>query len=374
MSESNDKNAAAWKIAAKRYYKAFKFSEQQIQREREEAAFKVEEARKEMDRAFALKHVAEAGTLAIAKEIREREQAEVQRAAVLLESCNKYATEALREREQEVARLRGLVKFWEETADAFRSERDHAFLAPAVQGTQPMPLVTHSPFTHPSNEKCQACPPESRGQGTTNNSGDPWGVLPRPPAQTEAETHVFVQWAGKPDYQWCMALVPDGPGWQRVCRKLKSDPIHAQTVRPAEKILREMQAVGQEIDAAPVRPAETPETVTAYEDQTHTRRCLEASGMKACICLAQPPTEGAPASEPEARYTRTPDPITGNPTYHLAPDPVAAPACPRCGSTMERDVVSKAAVRGRVCWLCSRCTTDLELAPPAQPSTESEEI
>lgn len=44
--------------------------------------------------------------------------------------------------------------------------------------------------------------------------------------ETHAEPHVaghsFVQWTEKPDYPYCMALVPDGPGWLRICRQLRS--------------------------------------------------------------------------------------------------------------------------------------------------------
>ena len=42
--------------------------------------------------------------------------------------------------------------------------------------------------------------------------------------------HEFKQWAEKPDYIWCMAQVPDGPGYLRICRQIKE----AHIATPAE--------------------------------------------------------------------------------------------------------------------------------------------
>jgi hypothetical protein len=55
---------------------------------------------------------------------------------------------------------------------------------------------------------------------------------PQPqPGEARPTAHDFVQWAEKPDYKWCMAQVPDGPGWRRICRLTREE--HAASSEPS---------------------------------------------------------------------------------------------------------------------------------------------
>lgn len=47
-------------------------------------------------------------------------------------------------------------------------------------------------------------------------------------AVVEDGPHKFVQWKEQPGYLWCMAYVPDGPGWLRLCRGVKTAPQHLE--------------------------------------------------------------------------------------------------------------------------------------------------
>lgn len=57
-----------------------------------------------------------------------------------------------------------------------------------------------------------------------NREAMKWPEPPAPPRLSgQTEDHAFVGWAEKPDYKWCMAMVPDGPGFQRICRKTREE-------------------------------------------------------------------------------------------------------------------------------------------------------
>lgn len=63
-----------------------------------------------------------------------------------------------------------------------------------------------------------------------NDLGEPCGcascdagrVLASQPKEG-APPHAFLQWSEKPDYKWCMAMVPDGLGFQRICRRTREE-------------------------------------------------------------------------------------------------------------------------------------------------------
>ena len=74
------------------------------------------------------------------------------------------------------------------------------------------PRAAHEPPAEPKlEEHCEGGPNGHEYETVIEQIGD----KPLPLG------HEFTQWVEKPNYVWCMAQIPDGPGYLRICRQTK---------------------------------------------------------------------------------------------------------------------------------------------------------